>query len=222
MAAASRGLLITLEGGEGAGKSTQQRLLLAHLRQEGLKSISTREPGATSLGVELRALLMELRREAPCPSAEALLYLADRAQHVQELIAPALEKGLVVVCDRFVDSSEVYQGRARGLGWEAIRQVNRWLCGPIWPALTLLLDLEPEIGFKRVLERQGRLGLMPDRLESEGLAFHQAVRQGFLEQARAEAERIKVVSALSSAEAVAQQVWEHVKYLLEQRGLLAA
>jgi dTMP kinase len=141
---------------------------------------------------------------------------------VHELIVPALGKGLVVVCDRFVDSSEVYQGRARGLGWGAIRQINRWICRPIWPDLTLVLDLDPTIGLERVLERQGRLGLLPDRLESEGHAFHVAVRQGFLVQAAEEPERIKVVDAMGSQAVVSEAIWTHIKPLLEVRGLLAS
>ncbi|MBI4798519.1 MAG: dTMP kinase [Desulfarculus sp.] len=202
-----RGLFITLEGGEGVGKSTQQGLLLKRLRQEGVKALGSREPGATALGVELRAVLMDLGGEAPCQEAELLLYLADRAQHVRQVLLPALEGGAVVVCDRFADSSEVYQGRVRGMGWRRVRELNRWVCGDLWPDLTLVLDLDPDLGLRRVHQRQGDLGLSPDRLESEGLAFHLAVRQGFLEQAVAEPARIKVVPAARPPERVAQEVW---------------
>ncbi len=210
----SRGLFITLEGGEGVGKSTQQALLLRRLRAAGVRAQSTREPGATPLGVEIRALLIELGNEAPAPTTELLLYLADRAQHVASLVGPLLAEGVCVVCDRFADSSEVYQGRARGLGWERIRELNRWICGSVWPDLTLVLDLDPALGLKRVLERQGGLGLVPDRLENEGLSFHRLVRQGFCEQAASEPERIKLVDASLPVEAVAAAIWAQVEPLV--------
>lgn len=209
-----RGLFITLEGGEGVGKSTQQGLLLKRLRQEGVKALGSREPGSTALGVELRGVLMDLGGEVPCQEAELLLYLADRAQHVRQVLLPALEAGAVVVCDRFADSSEVYQGRVRGLGFSRVRDLNRWVCGYLWPELTLLLDLDPDLGLRRVHQRQGDLGILPDRLESEGLAFHQAVRQGFLEQAAAEPARIKVVPAARPPERVARDIWGLVEPLV--------
>ena len=209
------GLFITLEGGEGVGKSTQQALLLARLRQQGVKALSSREPGSTPLGVELRGVLMDLGRQAPCQEAELLLYLADRAQHVRQVLEPALASGAVVVCDRFIDSSEVYQGRVRGLGQEWVRTLNRWVCGGLWPALSLLLDLDPDLGLRRVHLRQGGLGLMPDRLESEGLAFHQAVRQGFLAQAAAEPGRLKVVDAGQTPERVAGEIWGIVEPVVQ-------
>lgn len=203
----SRGLFITLEGGEGAGKSTQQALLLRRLRDLGLRAQSTREPGATPLGVEIRALLIELGSEAPSPITELMLYLADRAQHAERELKPLLEQSLVLVCDRFADSSEVYQGRVRGLGWERVRGLNRWVCGDIWPDLTIVLDLDPAVGMKRVLERQGSLGLAPDRLEAEGLEFHRRIRAGFIDQAAAEPARIRLVDASGPAEEVAEAIW---------------
>lgn len=205
------GLLITLEGGEGVGKSTQQARLLLLLRQMGVKALSSREPGSTPLGVELRGVLMDLGREAPCQQAELLLYLADRAQHVRQVLEPALQSGAVVVCDRFIDSSEVYQGRVRGLGQKWVRSLNRLVCGSVWPALTLVLDLDPDLGLRRVHQRQGGLGLTPDRLESESLSFHQAVRQGFLQQAAAEPRRFKVIDAGFTPEKVAQSIWRAVE-----------
>jgi dTMP kinase len=215
--AARRGLFITLEGGEGAGKSTQQRLLFNHLRSLNIPAMTSREPGGTALGVEIRGLLLELREQPPTPWAELMLYLADRAQHVAEVIAPALARGQTVICDRFIDSSEVYQGVARGLDQTRVRRMNQWVCGGIWPDLTILLDLEPEQGLKRALERQGLLGLPLDRLEALGLEFHRALRRGFLASAAAEPGRIKVVAAAGSEEEVAQAVWHAVKQTLEQR-----
>jgi dTMP kinase len=212
---ARRGLFITLEGGEGAGKSTQQRLLFNRLRSLNITAMTSREPGGTALGVEIRGLLLELREQPPTPWAELMLYLADRAQHVAEVIAPALARGQVVICDRFIDSSEVYQGVARGLDQARVRLMNQWVCGDIWPELTILLDLEPEIGLKRVLERQGMLGLSLDRLEALDLDFHRALRRGFLASAAAEPTRIKVVDAAGSEEQVAEAIWRVVRHKLD-------
>ncbi|MCB2193770.1 MAG: dTMP kinase [Deltaproteobacteria bacterium] len=213
---------ITLEGGEGVGKSTQQHMLVRRARGLGLGVTSTREPGATLLGAAVRDLLTKPGHDHPGQRSELLLYLADRAQHVERVIAPALEDGQVVICDRFADSSEVYQGRARGLGMQWVRQLNRWACGEVWPDLTILLDLEPGNGLKRVNKRQGELGLTPDRLENEGLEFHQQVRQGFLDQAEAEPERIKVVDASLPQDEVAHAVWALAEPLLKEFKRLAA
>lgn len=214
---ARRGLFITLEGGEGAGKSTQQRLLFNHLRSLNIPAMTSREPGGTAMGVEIRGLLLELREKPPTPWAELMLYLADRAQHVAEVIAPALARGQTVVCDRFIDSSEVYQGVARGLDQTRVRQMNQWVCGEVWPDLTILLDLEPELGLNRALERQGMLGLPLDRLEGLGLEFHRALRRGFLASAAAEPGRIKVVEAAGAEEEVAEAIWRVVRHKLDWR-----
>ncbi|MCF8034246.1 MAG: dTMP kinase [Desulfarculaceae bacterium] len=213
---------ISLEGGEGAGKSTQQRMLVRRVRGLGLKVLGTREPGATALGAAVRDVLTIPGQDHPRERAELFLYLADRAQHVHQVIAPALSGGQVVVCDRFGDSSEVYQGRARGLGAEWVRTLNRWACGQVWPGLTVLLDLEPGLGLKRVRERQFQLGLATDRMENEGLEFHQQVRQGFLDQAAAEPERIKVVDASQPPEDVAAAIWAIAEPVLKEWKKLAA
>ena len=209
-----RGLLITLEGGEGSGKTTQQSMLLRRLRALGAKVLPTRQPGATHLGRNLRQLLMGRSLEPPVEWAELLMYLADRAQHVQLVVEPALAQGKVVICDRYADSSEVYQGRVRGLGLERVREVNSWVCGQAWPDLTILLDIESGLGLKRASARQGELGLGLDRMEEEGLLFHRRVRQGFLDQAAWEPERIKVISALPAPEVVAEEVWKLVEPLV--------
>lgn len=211
-----RAPLISLEGGEGSGKSTQQRMLVRRARGLGLFVLGTREPGATWLGARVRDILTSRGQERPAPQAELMLYLADRAQHAAQVITPALAGGQVVICDRFVDSSEVYQGRARGLGVEMVRGLNQWACGEVWPDLTILLDLDPAQGLQRVHKRQGDLGLTPDRLESEGLAFHQQVRQGYLEQAAAEPGRIKVVDAAQAPEEVAAAAWGLAEPLLKE------
>ncbi|MCB2228880.1 MAG: dTMP kinase [Desulfarculaceae bacterium] len=215
-AAQNRAPFITLEGGEGAGKSTQQRMLVRRARGMGLQVLGTREPGATALGAAVREVLTIPGRDHPRERAELLLYLADRAQHVHQIIAPALDSGQVVICDRFADSSEVYQGRARSLGVQWVRQLNRWACGEVWPSLTLLLDQDPAVGLKRVRERQFQLGLTTDRLENEGLEFHQQVREGFLAQAEAEPERIKVVDAGQPQEEVAAAIWALAEPILKE------
>jgi dTMP kinase len=207
-----RAPFITLEGGEGVGKSTQARWLARRIEAMNLEVLTTLEPGATELGGNLRRLVSERRSEPPSSLAELCLYLADRADHVEKQIAPALMRGCLVICDRFTDSSEVYQGRGRDLGFDKVRELNRWVCGEIWPDLTLLLDLNPQTGLKRVLERQGSLGL--DRMESEQMAFHEDVRQGFLDLAAMEPGRIKVIEADQPAGQVAEDIWSQVEPLV--------
>ncbi len=209
----TRAPFITLEGGEGCGKSTHAGLLAQRLQEQGLPVLLTHEPGATELGRALRRLLADPAGPDPCPQAELLLYLADRAQHLEQVIRPALASGRVVVCDRFADSSEVYQGLARGLSRQRVRELNRWLCGDTWPDLTLVLDLDPALGLARARQRQGEAGL--DRLELAGGEFHRRVREGFLELARREPDRVRLVDAAGSRQEVARRIWELVQPLLE-------
>lgn len=211
------GLFITLEGGEGVGKSTQMRMLVRRLEGSGWKVEATREPGATPLGKRISDLVRSASGAGPVDKAELMLYLADRAQHVERVIAPALAKGMAVVCDRFIDSSEVYQGRARGLGRDQVRRLNEWVCGQVWPDLTVVLDLDPEIGLQRALERQDSLGLGLDRLESEAIDFHRQVQRGFLAQAESEPERIRVVDAGLPRDQVAESIWAQVNGLVKER-----
>jgi len=211
------GLFITLEGGEGVGKSTQLRMLVRRLEGAGWKVEVTREPGATALGKRISDMVRSSAGGGPVDKAELLLYLADRAQHVARVIEPALARGMAVLCDRFADSSEVYQGRARGLGAAQVRRLNQWVCGAIWPDLTLVLDLDPKIGLQRALERQDSLGLGLDRLESEDMEFHRRVRKGFLDQAASEPDRVKVVDAGLPPDEVAARIWAQVELVLEGR-----
>lgn len=194
-------MFITLEGGEGVGKTTQQALLVERLRQEGHACLCTREPGGTALGKTLRELL--LHGDPFSPLAELLLYAADRAEHVSKVIAPALAAGQVVVCDRFTDSTLAYQGYGRGLDLEKIRQLNHLATGGLQPHLTLWLDLPPEVGLARV-------GLA-DRLEQEHLEFHRRVYQGFQALAAAEPQRIVRISAQGSPAEVAARLWSVVE-----------
>ncbi len=183
------GIFITLEGGDGAGKSTQAMLLEAWLGERGYEVVRTREPGGTRLGTALRDLL--LRGGEVAPRAEALLYAADRAQHVDEVVRPALQRGAAVVQDRYVDSSLAYQGAGRPLDQAEIRSLSEWATQSLKPQLTVLLDIAPELGAKR----RAAAGESADRLEREALDFHERVRRGFLGLAAAEPDRFIVVDA---------------------------
>lgn len=204
------GLLITFEGGEGVGKSTQIELLGRRLCEYGVPTQLTREPGAGNVGEKLRNILLN---DSLAPKAELLLYLADRAQHAYNELAPWLTRRQAVLCDRFIDSSEVYQGFARGLGVARIRDLHKWILPDIWPDLTILLDMPAQSGLKRVNSRSGGT---TDRLESENLKFHEALRQGFLEQAGREPERIRVIDALGEPEDVSLRIWRQVKPVLDK------
>jgi dTMP kinase len=197
-------VFITLEGGEGAGKSTLLRSLQEFLLQRGHEVIATREPGGTPLAEEVRALLLTHKHGAPLSlRAEMLLFLAARAQHIQEVIAPALDAGKVVICDRFNDSTIAYQGAARGLGVEMVSEMCRFACGGIEPGITIYLDIPPEIGLERA--RRGR-GVGLDRIEREGIAFHEKVREGFLRIASREPDRFFTFDARKSAETIFEEV----------------
>ncbi|HHW07556.1 MAG TPA: dTMP kinase [Clostridia bacterium] len=200
------GLFITIEGPDGAGKSTQVRLLAAYLQQQGWPVVLTREPGGTELAEKIRGLLLEVSGEPVTPVAEVLLYAASRAQHVEYLIKPALAKGAVVISDRFVDSSVAYQGYGRGLGAELVWQINEPALGGLLPHLTIVLDIDPEAGLQRLAQRsqEHRTGL--DRLEREALDFHRRVREGFLQLARQFPDRVAVLSAAGRVEEVHQQI----------------
>lgn len=189
-----RGLFVTLEGGDGAGKSTQAELLASWLAQRGLEVVRTREPGGTDLGAGLRELLLhgdERGIGEISPRAEALLYAADRAQHVAEVVRPALERGAAVVQDRYIDSSLAYQGAGRPLDAVAVRGLSEWASEGLWPQLTVLLDVTPELA----AERRSAAGQRADRLESEAVDFHRRVREEFLALAAAEPERFLVLDA---------------------------
>ncbi|MCW2607321.1 MAG: tmk [Frankiales bacterium] len=201
------GTLLALEGGEGAGKSTQSELLVAWLRELGHEVVVTREPGATALGEQVRALL--LGGEPVSARAEALLYAADRAHHVATVVRPALERGAVVVTDRFVDSSLAYQGAGRELTAHDVEELSEFATEGLRPDLVLLLDVDPAVGLARA-RQTGE----PDRLEAESLAFHRRVRQGFLDLARRDPGRYLVVPADDDPRVVQQALRERVGQLM--------
>jgi dTMP kinase len=198
-----KGLFITFEGVEGCGKSTQIRLLEEHLRRRGIETIATREPGGVPIAEAVRAVLLDPAHTAMAPMTEILLYEAARAQIVRELIRPALAAGMVVLCDRFADSTTAYQGAARELPREEVRYLHRLAVDAVWPDHTFLLDLAPETGLARARGR-GR----SDRMEQEPGAFHERVRAGFLEIAREEPERITVLDADRPVDVIARDIRE--------------
>jgi dTMP kinase len=201
------GLLIAFEGGEGSGKTTQARVIAIWLRELGYDVETTHEPGATKIGMRLRALLLDTAHTGMSPHAEALMYAADRAEHVASVIGPALERGAIVITDRYVDSSLAYQGAGRNLKLEEIARFNWWATGGRIPDLTVLLDMDPMAG----LMRRTRSA---DRLEAEPEEFHQRVRAGFLALARAEPERYLVLDADQPQEEVTQAIEERIREML--------
>ncbi|GAB4256747.1 MAG: dTMP kinase [Deferrisomatales bacterium] len=210
-----RGIFITLEGGEGVGKSTQLALLERRLAAMGRPTRVTLEPGGTPLGRRVRGLLVRESEDPPSPLAELFLYAADRAHHVATVVRPALERGAVVLCDRYADATEAYQGWGRGLSLEVVREVNRLATGGVWPDRTVVLDLPPGEGVERSLRRQrGQAGPREERFEREAPGFHERVRQGYLAVARADPERVRVVDARGEPRQVAERVWAAVGDLL--------
>jgi len=201
------GKFITFEGVEGCGKTTQLRLLAAHLAACGLAVVTTKQPGGTAIGAGIRKILLDPAHHGMAPVCEAMLYLADRAQHHAELIEPSLARGKWVLCDRYHDSTRAYQGVARGVAPEALERMFELATGAHEPDLTLLLDLDAGVGLARALRRNDDEGLGAEgRFEAERLAFHQAVRRAFLDLAHLHHERFVVIDADQEPEAVAVDV----------------
>ncbi|MCY3656572.1 MAG: dTMP kinase [Chloroflexi bacterium] len=197
------GCFVTIEGGEGTGKTTLLAALAERARAKGLDVVTCREPGGTALGERLRSALLGADGSAPDPRAELLVFGAARAQLVAEVIRPALERGWLVLCDRYADSTTAYQHHGRGLPRETVDAVNAAATGALTPDLTLLLDLSPDEG----LRRAGRAG---DYMEREALAFHERVRDGYGELARSEPQRWRVLDASRGAADVADEAWGEI------------
>jgi dTMP kinase len=194
---------ITFEGGDGSGKSTQIRALENYLVQRGCAGVVTREPGGTALGKLIRKVLLEVGGHEIAPATELFLYLADRAQHVNEVVLPAIEAGKIVLCDRFTDSTVAYQGYGRGIDLGLLRQLNDIADHGLRPDLTFLFDCPVSVGLARTARRQSETGRRQgDRFERENIEFHEKVRAGFLEMARAEPQRFRIVDASRSIEEV--------------------
>ncbi|GGO64369.1 hypothetical protein GCM10010910_19050 [Microbacterium nanhaiense] len=193
----TRGMWITFEGGDGSGKTTQAELLRDWFEQQGRRVVRTREPGGTEVGRTIREIVLHSRGELG-PRAEALLFAADRAHHIDTLVAPALERGDVVIQDRYLDSSVAYQGAARALGADEVRELSMWATGGALPDVTVLLDLDPAVARRRLDADDKPF----DRLESEKAEFHARVREAFLSLAAAEPERFLVIDATLPREAI--------------------
>ena len=206
---ADTGVFVCFEGGEGAGKSTQSRLLGAWLEERGHTVLLTFEPGDTEVGRALRRIVLSPETGELSHRTEALLYAADKAEHVDTVVLPALARGEVVITDRYVDSSLAYQGAGRDLELADVERVNRWATGDLRPHLTVVLDLAPEAGLGRFTER--------DRIEGESVEFHQRVRQGFLDLAAADPDHYVVLDARAPIEEIAAVIRERIEPLLERR-----
>jgi dTMP kinase len=193
------GYLITLEGGEGAGKSSVLARLASALEQQGYSVVCTREPGGINIAEQIRKVILDRNNISMDPRTEALLYAAARRQHLVEKVIPAIKAGQVVLCDRYIDSSLAYQGHARGLGIEEIYTINKFAIDEYMPDLTLYFDVEPEIGLARIEKDAGR---EVNRLDVESMKFHEAVREGYQLLVRQYPERIRVIDAAYDIDAV--------------------
>ncbi|MEE9964244.1 MAG: dTMP kinase [Propionicimonas sp.] len=202
----SEGLFVVFEGGDGVGKTTQTALLADWVTQHGREAVVTLEPGGTAMGMVLRDLVLNPKWGEVSPRTEALLYAADKAQHVDEVVLPALRRGAVVISDRYVDSMLAYQGAGRDLSADRVEQIARWATQDLLPDLTVLLDLDPSLGVAGIAEK--------DRLEGAGAEVHQRARQGFLDLAARDREHYLVVPARDPQERIAAAVIARVASLL--------
>ncbi|MDR1827517.1 MAG: dTMP kinase [Methylobacteriaceae bacterium] len=204
-------LFITFEGGEGAGKSTQIGLLKTALEQRGYTVIATREPGGTQKAETIRRMLLSGAVRHMGPYSEALMFFIARGDHVREVIAPALEAGTIVLCDRFSDSTLVYQGIANGMDTDELRALERVVIGDIRPDMTVILDVPEEVGLARVARRRAGTGKPDDRFEAENAAFHRRLREGFRQLAKREPGRCVLIDSTPPKEAVAAAILARVE-----------
>jgi dTMP kinase len=213
-----RGLFISFEGTEGSGKTTQMRLLVARLRESGLTVVTNKEPGATRIGGQIRRILLHPAHQEIAPATELLLMFASRAQAAAEIIKPALERGEIVVSDRFTDSTLAYQGAARGLGFETVLALHRLVLDALLPDLTLCIvaDLETGLARARRRNRASKREASEARLDQMSLDFHKRVEEGYREIARLEPERFRIIDGSGRRSQVAEQVWAEVRPLLRK------
>jgi dTMP kinase len=209
-----RGLFVNFEGGDGCGKTTQMHLLFEWLRDSGYRAIETVEPGGTRIGVQIRRILLDSANQELCPTAELLLYFASRAQNVDEVIRPALEQDVVVLADRFTDSTMAYQGFGRGLGEDVVTSLDRVACRGLAPDLTILIDIDLETSLERA--RQRNLDSSETRMDAQAVEFHRKVREAYLQMAARKQERFRVIDGRADIETVARAVREAVAPWLEK------
>ena len=203
------GRLISFEGSEGSGKSTQLSRLAAHLQKTGREVVSTREPGGTEIGEQIRNIIVHNSKgDEMCAETELLLFTAARAQVVREVIAPALTRGAVVLTDRYLDSSTVYQGIGRNLAADPVAQVNRFAVGNVMPDLTIVIDVPTEVSLARIRQRASDL---PDRMERENIDFYKKIREGYLLLARGLPDRFAVLDGTLNEDALEKKIWATVK-----------
>lgn len=205
-----KGLFITFEGPEGAGKTTVIERIADKLHSEEKKVLTTREPGGIHIAEQIRKVILDKGNTNMDARTEALLYAAARRQHLVEKVEPALSEGYIVLCDRFVDSSLAYQGYARGLGMEEVYQINQFAIGELMPDQTYLLDIEPEIGLKRISKNRDR---EINRLDLESVTFHQKVREGYLQLHNQFPERIVKIDATNTLEQVCNEIYDKINQL---------
>ncbi len=206
-------MFITFEGGEGSGKSTAIKRIVAQLEKEGYQVVLTREPGGTPISEEIRNVILDKKNTDMDPRTEALLYAASRRQHIVQKILPALKEGKLVLCDRFLDSSLAYQGGARGLGIENVLNVNLFATEGLEPDLTLLFDISPEEGLARIAANSGR---EVNRLDVEKLSFHKKVREAFHTLAKANPKRYAIIDASKDKETVYQEAYQAIEERLKK------
>ena len=209
-----RGVFITVEGPEGAGKTTVLAKVGEQLEKEGYSIVLTREPGGIPIAEQIRQVILNRENTEMDSRTEALLYAAARRQHLVEKVIPALNKGSIVLCDRFIDSSLAYQGHARGLGIDEVREINRFAIQDTMPELTLFFMIEPEIGLKRIEQHKSR---EVNRLDLEELNFHQKVYEGYQLLMRNEPERIKEINANQSFEKVYQETLQQIRTYIDMK-----
>lgn len=207
-----RGLFITLEGGEGSGKTTMIHEIGRRLDELGIRYVATREPGGIEIAEKIRHIILDPAHTAMDSRTEALLYAAARRQHLIEKVEPALAQGITVLCDRFIDSSLAYQGHARGLGMEEVLSINSFATNGRMPDVTYYMDIEPEQGLARIAAGQGR---EINRLDLESIDFHRQVRDGYLQVASKYPERIQIIDASGDIQDVAGQIISHLSAVLE-------
>lgn len=209
-------MFITFEGIEGCGKSTQVEMLKQYLQEKGFDVLTTREPGGSRLGSNLRSILLSVENKDLTKEAELFLYMADRSQHVHQVISPALKENKVVISDRYADSTVVYQGYGRGLDPNILHSFNKVAVREVWPDYTFLLDLDPEMGLKRAWARnvQNNMAKKEGRFEAEKLSFHNRVREGYLTWASLNRDRFRVIDASGDIQTTSANILEKFRNIL--------